>query len=448
MRRNLSYDELCEYLERKHRIFDEFQKKIRWHKGTDNLYSWKDVVRSIDEDVELYDISESICPSCNVELLNIKLHSVNGQTSVAEVYICPQCLKQFDNNLNELKKPNIDAGEHIIQEEEEVWEISEHIKEINPYTAQLIEILIENGIEIIYCDDAGYYGYYKFDYKGQTLGVWIDTDPTIRLFYPEWYKFEQREDLTDGVRMLIQTINLNTSATIYWLGYFGTELTLSSTINLDLFCLNDVRFDYIKSRLNDLLASKQIFLSLFNGDNIRYIEETDILDKKISSIITILEKSGCTDCVVDEDNDINFKYKERKMYVRFTGNDNVKIVDNYCMVFQNVSEKFNAKDEDPVIIDETLQWNNMIFKTKFSYYKDIDNERLTIFNSYSDINFYFFTYYEGKLINDILNYLSEKAGKQFNDFIPYDTDCDPDTVIEFTNTWFQPDIFNYNNEQV
>lgn len=445
MKMNLSYDQLSEYLERKHRIFDEFQKKIRWLKDTDNLYSWKDVVKSIDEDVELYDISESKCPSCNVELLNIKLHSVNGQTAVAEVNICPQCLKQFDTNLNELKKPNIDAGEHIIQEEEEIWEISEHIKEINPYTAQLIEILIENGIEIIYCDDAGYYGYYKFEYGGQTLGIWIDTDPTIRLFYPNWYKFRSKEDWNERVRMLVQTINLNTSSTIYWLGDFSYKLTLSSTINLDLFCLNDVGFYYIKSRLNDLLASKQIFLSLFNGDNIRFIEKIGTIDKKISSIIKVLEKYGCTDCEVDEDDDINFKYKERKMYVRFTGNDNVKIVNNYCMGVRNVTEKFNAKDEDPSI-DETLQWNNEIFKTKFSYYKDIDDERLTVFNSYSDINFYFFTYYDGKLINDILNYLCDNVRAQFNDLDPFDSDSDTETVIEFTNTWYQPDIINYNNE--
>lgn len=411
------FDRALNELNFKHQNVDKLAERIRRFEDMDNLYPWSEVADAMIRNFESTEIpASSKCPRCNRNLNKTILHS--GFSEYFELYFCEHCRVQFNTGFGMLINP--DARIADIRNVD--------FSEVNPVLTELVEKLINMGCHASYYDKGGTYGYVLLGYKSAKLCIAVEESPIIRCFYPNWESMSYSE-LMSQVIASIQNNNLNSDCNIFWLVQ-DNRICLSSTVNLDADAVNST--DYITEKLNSLLDSKnKICQGYYNKTNAPH----EFGDKKKSELIkSVLAECGCPILEVDDEDSVWFKYNQNIMYTHVVNENTIKIVYN-CMIL-NCADKYSEGENDIDQIALSLQWVNMIYPVKATYYKPNESQHSITINI--DVSLTYFTSKNIRYIIQTLNLLSVAADKLIPDIV-----FGTEEGIDIINTWYLPDINNH-----
>lgn len=395
------------------RILD-FSRRVKTYPNIDNLYSWDSVSVNISENIESSELGVGECPLCK-HSLNKTIYRI-GLNSYDDLYICEHCRTQFDAEFNPLKNPKSSA-------------MSIDVSQINPTLVVLIETLKNIGCHVSILNQGGAFGYLIIEYQNTILGITLDDGHLILLFYPKWHCIPSSE-ISSILLSSIQSHNLNSDNCIYWL-YNDNTILLSSVISLDSDRVDQA--DYIRAKLNSLLKSKNILNHESTG-NIAINSSSVETCKMAEHIASVLSKCGCNIQEIDEDGDIWFNLRECNMYARIINSNTVKLVFN-CMALNQVDEHTDCKQNNIDQIALSLQWINMIYPVKATYYKPDINQHSISASIDIDISHFFKSNFN--LLSEYLNVLSNAVDDYFQDII-----FATERGINIVDTWYQPNISN------
>lgn len=415
------FDDIYKAIKKDHIALTEIAKKLFNLKDETNLYSWKDVAQSIINNIHSCRCKEGYCKKCGGDLVKV-LFQYKSSRSYKEIFICPHCMKQYDENMNLLYDNRHDIA------------IS-NIQKINASLFDLICLLKDRGYNFLYRDNAGEYGYLLFEYKGSTFGIWIDTSKFINIFYPNWALINESE-LNQELIFAIQSYILNTDSAIYWL-YDNNNITLSSNISLDSSIIKKTNIGYIEQKLEHLFLSKnhiKKMLETFTYINI-LVEERFVPNRnaKVELIIQSLLENGCENINIDDDGDINFIYNDNKMFARILSDKSIRLVFHSC-ILQDITEDYIEDVIDRQAL--SIQWNNMIYPIKCTFYKPNDREHSI--TAIFDIELHYFENKSSELVKEGLDLISNHFDTHLFDLL-YGTE----KGIELIHTYYQPSINNF-----
>lgn len=411
---NEDYDRILNDLRQKRNKILDFSRRVKLYPDTDNLYSWNSISINISENIESSELEVGVCPLCKHNL-NKTIYKIEFN-NYRDLYICEHCRTQFDVDLNALK--NSDVPDRSID-----------ISQINPAFVVLIETLRNLGCHVSNYNKGGDYGYLIIEYNNTIFGITLNEEAIILLFYPKWSCIPCTE-ISSILLSSIQSHNLNSDNCIYWL-QDGNTILLSSVINIDSEKVGEP--DYIMAKLNSLLQSKNILDSESTGNiaiNHDIVERTNIAEH----ISVALSECGCNVQEIDEDGDIWFGLQKSNMYARIINNNTVKLIFN-CMVLNCTDEYIDCQENEVDQIVLSLQWINMIYPIKATYYKpDVLQHSIS---ASIDIDISHFFNCNIKLLSKYLNELSNVIDYYFNDII-----FATERGINIVDTWYQPNIGN------
>ena len=411
------FDRAFNELNIKHQDTDKLAGRIRLFKDTDNLYLWSNVADEIIRNFESSEIpSLSKCPKCNRNLNKTILSS--GFSAYTELYFCEHCRAQFNTKFELLIKPdskiqdirNIDFGE------------------FNPLLTVLVNQLMDMGCQAWYYNKGGLYGYVLFEYNNANLCIAVEENPIIRVIYPNW-EYISYSELTPQVIANIQNNNLNSDCNIFWLVQ-DNNICLSSTVNLDAETINSKNF--IIEKINSLLDCKDKICQ--RSYNKAHPTHEFGNYKQPELIQSVLDECGCTVLEIDDEDSVWFKYNQDRMYTHVVNETTIKIVYN-CMIL-NCTDQYSNIENDIDRIALSLQWVNMIYPIKATYYKPSEFQYSITLNI--DISLSYFTSNNVGYIMQILDLLSVADEKLISDIV-----FGTEEGINIINTWYLPDVSNH-----
>lgn len=415
------YNRALMELNKRHQELYNRAEIIRHFDNTDNLYSWEQVADNIINNYESAELpSSEKCPICNGPL-DKTLYQLKHSDYV-ELYFCEHCRKQFNSEFQLLKDPN-----------STITDIADvDFSQINPAIAILVDRLVKMGCNPYYYNRGGIYGYVIFEYKTAKLGIVIDKGYTITVLYPNWISIPS-EEFSPQLISRIQGNNLNKDCTVYWL-LNNNDVLLSSTINLDTDAISMNPTDYIVAKLDTLTDSRKlIFCDLDDGG---MTKRPNFTNHKIAGLVqAILVECGCLIQEIDEDGDLWFKYGQKDMYAHMIDEQTIKLVSN-CMELNCIDQSPNkgiTNGMDQIAL--SLQWINMIFPVKVTYFKPEECRHSITANI--DVDVSHFTDKNIELISQIIRSLSVADENYI-----YDIVFGTEKGIDIINTWYQPSISN------
>lgn len=419
-----NYDEInkaFKALEKDHLVLKKIASDLLNLKDDTNLYPWKDVAQSIINNIHSCRCKEGYCKKCGGDLVKV-LFQYKSSRSYKEIFICPHCMKQYDENMNLLYDNRHDIA------------IS-NIQKINASLFYLICLLKDRGYNFLYCDNAGEYGYLIFEYRGSTFGIWIDTSKFINIFYPNWALINESE-LNQELIFAIQSYILNADSAIYWL-YDNNNITLSSNISLDSSIITKTNIDYIEHKLEQLFLSKNRIKQMLDASVDINMSNEEIFvsnrNTKKEMIIQSLSSNGCEKIDIDDEGDINFIYNGNDMFVRILSDNCLRLV-FHSGILRDIRENHEEDDIDRVAL--SIQWNNMIYPVKCTYYKP--NNREHSITSIFDIELHYFENKSSEFIKQGLDLISNHFDTHLFDLLN-----GTEEGIELIHTYYQPSINNY-----
>lgn len=411
------FDSVFNELHIKHQDIDKHADRIRQFDNTDNLYLWSKVADEMIQNFESTEIPTSNkCPMCN---RNLNKTILRLGFKYAELYFCEHCREQFNTEFELLKNPDAKIVD--------IRNID--FNKVNPCLTILVDKLVTMGCHAYYYAEAGLYGYILFEYRSAKFCVAVEETPVIRCFYPNWKSMSYSE-LTPQVIASIQNNNLNSDCNIFWL-LQDNRISLSSTVNLDAEAVNST--NYIVEKINSLLNSKNKICQKYYNKATNTTHE--FWNQEKSELIqSVLTECGCSIQEIDDEDSIWFKYNQNNMYTQIVNENTIKIVYN-CMIL-NCTNQYSDEKKDIDQIALYLQWVNMIYPVKVTYYKPNEFQHSITVNI--DVSLSYFTDNNIRYIMQILNLLSVADEKVISDIV-----FGTDDGIDIIHTWYLPDISNH-----
>ena len=330
----------------------ELANQVSNFKDVYNRYPWEHVADCLSQHWNFVNFTEHKCPKCKNQLISMVYQTNNGHYDKPEVlYICTSCQSQYDSDIKILQ------NSHLIDQE--------YIKKVNPFTFELVTQLESIGCIMTFHKDAGDYGVILFEYRDETLGLWIDETYAINIFYPNWKRIAS-SDLSDEIISTIQKFNLNNNICVYWL-FDDNYYTFSSNTFIDINSINKT-LD-IEELLSKLIDSKSYFTQSFNTN--AELKGSTISVEILHGIETTLESCGCKNIELDDENDIHFNWNGNSLYLHVLDDRHCKIFSHMVML-EDVAESGKQNSDGVDMTALSIQWSNMIWPIKCSFYKPDD----------------------------------------------------------------------------
>lgn len=391
------------------------------------LHKWSNLADFIRNNPFSIKFNQGACPKCSSSLIMVEYSNVNS-----EIFICKECKTQFDKNRTELindypmmENPKQDLiNVHIAKGEKLSVDLKNTLSKLYPRLCHLLKALNELNCSIAISDST----YMEFVYKDKSFIVWLNEENILH--YPNWRCIEKK-DFTQDVISKIQALNHDALSCIYWLLDEYTSVDqcyyLSSNIDIYKYANKPIESTTLKDCLDRLITEAD----LLTNSNEHVLMNAD---DKLEEIEKLLQINDCQEIYRDEDGDINFKFKECNMYIKILDSNHVRVF-WHCQEFNYKTNNENIADEEgPDMIALLIQWSNLVYPYKYTYYKPTNTKYSLTAHLDFDYNF---------IKNTIPEYIKNEL-TEFVNFI-YNTDItDEDYVLPIQDCYL-PVIYAVKN---
>lgn len=355
------------------KVYDLADYIMMWE-ANDNKYDWLTISESMQLDPDSVKFNFDSCLNCGKHsTILFAFHNsqcVHDNAEKEYMVLCPACKTLFH-------KDNVSKYCHKDDQEDYVTRLKDELLKINPKFPSLLNILDELGYKMEYFSDFGLYGILRITYREQYLYIFIREDDPIMICYPNWSEIEKTQMNSFELDSIIRSINMSNCISIIWT-VNAEKVQLSTFGNIQLGADKANNLASLKLLLDELIKSPHYFEMSQRGRNHSTIRHNE---RDIETLLNIFEKAGCSQLNVDDEGDISLTYGGEDLMVQLTNEKYIKISHNGGF-YHNASEEGNI--DDYTGINLVLQWNNIIYPIKCSYFEP--SEGIQSITLYIDCN--------------------------------------------------------------